>query len=73
MAHSFWEMKTGTTLQIDFAGVIPGLLNGEGIVKLILRHKKGRSARFEIVADENVYIDLHPRNDVKQSGEQIDN
>jgi len=67
MAHSFWEMKTGTTLQLDFAGVIPGLLNGEGKVSLILRHKKGRSARLEIVADERVVIDLHPQDGVKLS------
>ncbi len=60
MAHSFWELKTGTTLQLDFAGVIPGLLNGEGKVSLILRHKKGRTARLEIIADENVSIELKP-------------
>ena len=61
MAHSFWEMKTGTTLQLDFAGVIPDLLNGEGKVSLILRHKKGRTARLEIIASENVSIELQPK------------
>ncbi len=70
MAHDFVEMKTGMTLQLDFAGVVPGLLNGEGIVKLILRQKKGRSARLEIVANEKVSIDLHPQNDVKLPSEQ---
>lgn len=70
MAHSFWDMKTGTTLQIDYAGVIPGLSNGEGKVSLTLRHKKGRTARLEIVADERVFIDLHPQNSVKLPSEQ---
>ena len=70
MAHNFVEMKTGMTLQIDFAGVVPGLLNGEGIVNLILCQKKGRSARFEVVADERVSIDKYTQDGVKLAGEQ---
>ena len=67
MGRDFVEMKTGMTLHIDFAGLVPGLLNGEGKVSLTLCKKKGRSARLEIVADERVVIDLHPQDGVKLS------
>ena len=70
MARSFWNMKTGMILHVDFAGVVPGLSNGEGGVSLILRHKKGKSARLEVVADERVSIDLHPTTNVKLDCEQ---
>jgi hypothetical protein len=66
MARVFLTVKTGKTLYIDLAEALPGRFqNGEGQVSLTLREKKGRSARFEVVADEKVFIDLHPRNSVK--------
>lgn len=66
MARVFLTVKTGKTLYIDIAEAVPGRFsNGEGQVALTLREKKGRSARFEVVADEKVFIDLHPRNGVK--------
>lgn len=66
MARVFLTIKTGKTLHIDFSGLLPdGVLNGEGQVSLTLREKKGKSARFEIVANEKVYIDLHPLTGVK--------
>jgi hypothetical protein len=61
MGRDFVEMKTGMTLYIDFARLVPGLLNGEGQISITLRHKKGRSARLEIIADEKVYIELKPK------------
>ena len=70
MARVFLTVKTGKTLHIDFAGLVPGLLDGEGQVSLTLHEKKGRSARFEVVADERVFIDLHPLHGVKLAGEQ---
>ncbi len=71
MAHNFvTEMKTGMTLQIDLAGVVPGLSNGAGVVSLTLLHKKGRSARFEVVADARVSIDKYTQHGVKLAGEQ---
>ena len=70
MAGVILEMQTGMTLHIDFAGLVPGLVNGEGEVLLTLRHKKGRSARLEVVADERVSIDLPPQNSVKLASEQ---
>ena len=70
MARVFLEIKTGKTLHIDFAELLPeAVLNGLGQVSLTLREKKGKSARFEIIANEKVYIDLHPRNDVKLQAE----
>ena len=69
MAHNFVEMKTGMTLQLDFAGVVPGLLNGEGKISLTLLQKKGRSARLEVVADERVSIDKYTPDGVKLASE----
>lgn len=66
MARVFLTVKTGKTLYIDVAKLFPKLvLNGAGQVSLTLRAKKGRSARFEVVADERVFIDLHPQSSVK--------
>jgi hypothetical protein len=70
MARVFLDLKTGKTLYIDLAGLSPELLsNGVGAVSLTLREKKGKSARFEIDADERVFIDLHPRSVVKLAAE----
>lgn len=71
MARVFLTIKTGKTLYIDLAGVAPAGLfeNGEGQVALTLREKKGQSARFEVVADERVFIDLHPQYGVKLASE----
>jgi hypothetical protein len=35
------------------------------LIQMILREKRGRTARIEIVAPKDVYVDVRPRNGVK--------
>jgi hypothetical protein len=42
---------------------VPAL--GTRLIQMILREKRGRTARFEVVAPRDVYVDVRPSNGVK--------
>lgn len=40
------------------------------LIQIILREKRGRTARLEVVAPKDVYVDVRPRSGVKGASNQ---
>lgn len=40
------------------------------LIQIILREKRGRTARLEVLAPKDVYVDVRPRNGVKGATNQ---
>jgi hypothetical protein len=70
LATCFLDLKTDQTLLVDMSKLpIEALKGGAGMVRMTLRQKKGRIARVEVTANENVafLLDGKRQNVVKRT------
>lgn len=57
------DVRTGMSLYVEVETFpFPGAAAVVQRVRLVLRHKKGQVARFEVDAPDDVYVDVTPRN-----------
>jgi hypothetical protein len=60
----FLTVRLNETLYVELPE-IDGCNGGARLIRIMLREKRGRTARLQVDAPRDVYVDVQPRNGVK--------